>query len=139
MLGREAAIEDAVQAQMAGFLRKLREFRQHTDQLGSCFAAAPVAHPALGDVLLSAVSRCHDSMASVEASIIAGQAAEAFACYEALVATHIRLFILGTQLLIMGSLPDQQSKMASPAARAIVDAALEACRAVALFERLSAK
>lgn len=99
--GPESSIEHAVQVQQARFLPRLREFRQHTDQLGSCFAEAKAIHPDLGNVLQSAVSQCHDSIVGFPVSITAAQAADFFTRYEALVDTHVRLFILGTQLLIM--------------------------------------
>ncbi len=97
----ESGVEEVVQVQQARFTHKLRELRQHTDQLGSCFAEADVVHPDLGNALQTAVSLCHDSMVGFPLKVTSAEAPEFFARYDALVDTHVRLFILGTQLLIM--------------------------------------
>ncbi|KAK4152689.1 hypothetical protein C8A00DRAFT_16038 [Chaetomidium leptoderma] len=136
LISAGAVAEDTLGRQLSFLSSRVQQFRQHVDQLGHCIADASVVHPQLGDVLKSSLAECQNALGTVSNKLEPGSgglSADAIACDQTLMAAYLRLFVLATQLLIMETGQEQQSKLANPASRAIVDTAHEASLRVLSF------
>ena len=100
-----AVAEDALQKQLSLLAARLRQFRQHVGQLGHCVADASTVHPQLGDMLKSSLTECQTALKSVSTKLDldpgSGGVGDTITRSEVFVMAYMRLFALGTQLLIM--------------------------------------
>ncbi len=101
-----AVAEDALQKQLSLLAARLRQFRQHVGQLGHCVFDASTVHPQLGDMLTSSLAECQATLETVSTKldsdpVSGGVGADTITRSEVFVMAYMRLFALGTQLLIM--------------------------------------
>ena len=106
-----AVAEDALQKQLSLLAARLRQFRQHVGQLGHCVSDASTVHPQLGDMLKSSLAECQNALESVSTKLVldtgpGGVGADTVTRSEVFVMAYMRLFALGTQLLIMRVCPE---------------------------------
>lgn len=125
------AQDAAHQKQLSSFSTQLQQLAHHAHQLGQCVADATVVHPHLGETLVLNLTQCRDGLGMVTDSLErtvteAGAAAtgrplcrEPVVCYGGFVAAYSRLFVLGTQLLIMWVSVDSVPGVSSLSCRSI--------------------
>lgn len=101
-------IQDDVQRQLFTLSTRLQQLAHHADQLGHCVADAAVVHRPFGDTLALGLAKCQEGLSTVDYSLNSLERGadrplcqELIAGHESFVAAYSRLFILGTQLLIM--------------------------------------
>jgi hypothetical protein len=107
-LPTEVRPQGALQKQLSSLSIRLQQFAHHASQLSYCVANTAVVHQPLGTILGLSHTKCHDGLGILTASwdstgtdgdgkrrgaLIAG--------YDDFVAAYSRLFVLGTQLLLM--------------------------------------
>jgi hypothetical protein len=107
LLAAHVVTDEALERRLSVLVAKLQLFRQHADQLGYCYADAPVVHRQLREVVESGLAESLQVLASL--GILAarwkggsgGIGEDAVALFDTFVAAYSRLFALGTQLLSM--------------------------------------
>jgi hypothetical protein len=107
-LPTEARARDGHQKQLSSLSIRLQQFAHQASQLGHCVADSAVVHQPFGDVLALSLTKCQDGLGMVTTGLASTEPGadvklgrELIAGYDGFVAAYTRLFVLGTQLLIM--------------------------------------
>jgi hypothetical protein len=107
-LPTEIRAQDALQKQLSSLSARLQQFANHASQLGHCVADAVVVDQAVGDVFALSLIKCQDGLGIMTAGLDSTNAGadgklsrELITSYDGFIAAYSRLFVLGTQLLIM--------------------------------------